>query len=198
MDAELKNCGVNCFVAGSLLCFVVALAAITPPPVLKVNIIVNNPPRKTAVIFGLLTWEANLEDFQWELSRDDDAWVFRDWQGSDDVLMVQEQNKLKSGTFFAGYTAVPKRLVALNSSIGINNLYEVAVHEIGHVLGLNHSLDASSIMYPTNEGGDAQSILVSDLLPLNGIYRVQAFNFKPFIPYQYREFYILKRSWRSR
>lgn len=32
-----------------------------------------------------------------------------------------------------------------------SNLYSVAVHEIGHALGLEHVLDQQSIMYPIHD-----------------------------------------------
>ena len=44
------------------------------------------------------------------------------------------------------------------------NFYSVAVHEIGHAIGLDHSTDLSTVMYPTNQNqlalgaGDIQGI----------------------------------------
>lgn len=195
MDAELKNCGVNCLVAGSLLCFVVALAAITPPPVLKVNIAVSDPSQKVAVISGLLAWESKLGGFQWELSRDDNAWVFRDWNKDDDLVIINGWDKLKSNQHFSAYTNSKAKLVVLKNFPG-DDLVETTTHEIGHVLGVNHSQDISSVMYPITQELGTQDIRSSDLLQLNNIYHIQD-NFKIFIPYQYKEFSILRNSKRG-
>lgn len=44
----------------------------------------------------------------------------------------------------------------------------VTMHELGHALGLNHSNDTSSIMYPTNQG--IKSLSDADIAGLKAIY----------------------------
>ncbi|APX71755.1 matrixin family metalloprotease [Companilactobacillus allii] len=44
----------------------------------------------------------------------------------------------------------------------------VTMHELGHALGLNHSNDATSIMYPTNQG--VTSLSDADIAGLKAIY----------------------------
>lgn len=49
------------------------------------------------------------------------------------------------------------------------SLYQAAVHEIGHALGLGHSPDRESVLYPQREGG--RSMLgASDLAGLHTLY----------------------------
>uniref|UniRef100_A0AC34REE7 Peptidase metallopeptidase domain-containing protein n=1 Tax=Panagrolaimus sp. JU765 TaxID=591449 RepID=A0AC34REE7_9BILA len=49
----------------------------------------------------------------------------------------------------------------LNQSNGIN-LYQTAVHEIGHLLGLEHSTDSRSVMYPKHRKYDVNYNLSDD------------------------------------
>jgi len=51
-----------------------------------------------------------------------------------------------------------------------SNLYGVMIHEVGHTLGLKHSENKDSIMYPI-DGNYIQHIMKSDIQTLNGIYR---------------------------
>ena len=45
----------------------------------------------------------------------------------------------------------------------------VAMHELGHALGLDHSTDRNSIMYPVDQGKTTLS--VNDLAALKKIYK---------------------------
>jgi hypothetical protein len=50
-----------------------------------------------------------------------------------------------------------------NSGIGKRDVYQVALHEVGHVIGISHSTDERSIMYPTRIKTIGQKILPSDV-----------------------------------
>ena len=58
-----------------------------------------------------------------------------------------------------------------------HNLFVVAVHEIGHCLGLTHSQSTDSIMYPTYK--HEWSKVSSDVLSKEGIERIQKAYGKP-------------------
>ena len=49
------------------------------------------------------------------------------------------------------------------------NFFAVAVHEIGHTLGLEHSTDRTSIMYPTV---GAETLSANDIANIQGLYGV--------------------------
>lgn len=68
----------------------------------------------------------------------------------------------------------PSKSAINHASAKINMNYpesvsdSVTMHELGHALGLNHSTDTSSIMYPTNQG--VKSLSSDDIAGLKAIY----------------------------
>jgi predicted Zn-dependent protease len=53
-------------------------------------------------------------------------------------------------------------------SLSEDAVFTVMLHEIGHAIGLEHTNNRMSIMYPSED--DRQEILQSDLKILGGIY----------------------------
>ena len=51
----------------------------------------------------------------------------------------------------------------------VTTLFQVALHEIGHALGLDHSTDPNAIMYPT-AGSSNQQIDASDIAGIQALY----------------------------
>ncbi|WP_334330448.1 matrixin family metalloprotease [Companilactobacillus sp. HBUAS59699] len=68
----------------------------------------------------------------------------------------------------------PSKSAINHASAKINMNYpesvsdSVTMHELGHALGLNHSTDTSSIMYPTNQG--VKTLSSYDITGLKSIY----------------------------
>jgi len=81
-----------------------------------------------------------------------------DWREDDSencsIQLVDGDRELFQSAAIAARSQLPDRLdfqgwIAFNPALKLSNseLYRIAVHEIGHILGLRHSSSAMSVMY---------------------------------------------------
>jgi hypothetical protein len=52
----------------------------------------------------------------------------------------------------------------------LTTFYQVALHEIGHALGLDHSTNAGAVMFPTAQGVANQDLSASDIAGIEALY----------------------------
>ncbi|MHA3065239.1 matrixin family metalloprotease [Lacticaseibacillus saniviri] len=69
-----------------------------------------------------------------------------------------------------GGTAINDATASLNVTYSESIAQSVAIHELGHALGLDHSTNAASVMYPVDQGKTALS--AEDIAALKQIYEV--------------------------
>lgn len=63
------------------------------------------------------------------------------------------------------------------SSATVADLYAVATHEVGHLLGLDHTPLASAVMFPLTQGGNFSRALTSDdTIGISALYPTAAFS----------------------
>jgi predicted Zn-dependent protease len=61
-------------------------------------------------------------------------------------------------------------MIKLGDFIEGVDFYSVAIHEMGHSLGLGHSAESNSIMNPYYKGPQPQDIGYDDILGIHSLY----------------------------
>jgi hypothetical protein len=56
----------------------------------------------------------------------------------------------------------------------VSTMYQIALHELGHALGLGHSTDPNAVMFPTAQGATNQDADPSDIAGMQALYAAVA------------------------
>lgn len=90
---------------------------------------------------------------------------------------LQYQYNPTSGTYIITHAAIHLQAQRLGRSFNDQDMFNMGVHEVGHVLGLNHSDYEKSIMFPTSKTStwkespqEAKPFSTGDITPLRKIY----------------------------
>lgn len=71
-------------------------------------------------------------------------------------------------------TSDPSVIGGLQYSGQASTIYQVALHEVGHALGLAHSTDLNAVMFPTAQGVTNQDADASDIAGIQALYAAVA------------------------
>ena len=121
-----------------------------------------------------------------EFRRAMDTWagvLDLDWHEDDtqncSIQLVDGERQLFEPTAIAARSQLPDRLnfdgwIAFNPGqmLTATELYQISLHEIGHVLGLQHSSNAMSVMYSYNLEGQ-EWLDLSDLMALAAHHKLR-------------------------
>lgn len=142
---------------------------------LGVRVATSNPVLAREFRHAMDTW-ASVLDLDWH---EDDS-------QNCSIQVIDGARQLFQPAAIAARSQLPDRLdfdgcIAFNPGQALNpaELYQISLHEIGHVLGLPHSLNANSIMYSFNLEGQVWLDL-TDLAKLAAHHKLRiAFSDKP-------------------
>lgn len=166
----------------------------TPEKTMKVYVDTSSPVTRRAIVVGLMDWQSELDNFNWEFSNDrENSVVFRDWNPGDTIQQINGGSSGNTSHWLA-VTYPTENLVIFNRWPD-GNIYETAIHEIGHVLigRLEHNDDKRSVMYPIQQP-TSQDILPSDLKWLTSRYHVRVRNSITFDAYSGSSFSIFMEA----
>lgn len=89
---------------------------------------------------------------------------YDEWAVSTEERMVRRGNKIRSTIYIASSTYSGKKLSR-------DEIFTIMLHEIGHSLGLPHTKNKMSVMYPTPNA--KQEIQTSDIYKLHRLYNIK-------------------------
>lgn len=90
-------------------------------------------------------------------------------KGETSIELGQGGPKIYSRVNWQGTSSHNQARASLNGDYTMAFSDAVAVHELGHALGLDHSTDLKSVMYPVSQG--QSQLTASDLAGLKSIYQ---------------------------
>jgi predicted Zn-dependent protease len=135
---------------------------------LGVRLATTNPVLARAFRLAMDTW-ASVLDLDWH---EDDT-------QNCSIQLVDGERQLFQPAAIAARSQLPDRLnfdgwIAFNPgrTLSPKELYQISLHEIGHVLGLQHSSNAMSVMYSYNLEGQ-EWLDVTDLAALAAHHKLR-------------------------
>ncbi len=142
------------------------LPARLDPSSLPLKIYSNNPAYHTAFAEGITLWNGAGIGPVFAVSSERNADLIVDWSGRGVAAGARAETRMmtRNGQF------IPTQITVRPSNLSMGDLSQVMTHELGHVLGLDHSDNRNDVMYRSEQRRGVAQLSQRDRQMLHWLY----------------------------
>lgn len=147
------------------------LPARLDPRTLPIRVYSNDGRYHTAFTQGITLWNHTGLGTFFTVSPQHEADLIVDWSGQGVSAGARAETRFRT----SNQMVVPQSIVVRPGQLGMGDLGQVMTHELGHVLGLDHSSVRSDVMYRSEQRSGRAELTSRDLQMLRWLYSQQRY-----------------------